>query len=73
MAWFYRRVPPAHVPPPVVLEDDEPEESDEQQMTIRYHITGTPDEDGRSRTDGFDEDARPIRFRRTDRDQEYPM
>ena len=25
MAWFYRKVPPAHVPPPVVLED-EPEE-----------------------------------------------
>lgn len=25
MSWFYRRVPPAHVPPPIVLED-EPEE-----------------------------------------------
>ncbi len=25
MAWFYRKVPPAHVPPPIILED-EPEE-----------------------------------------------
>lgn len=25
MAWFYRKVPPAHVPPPLILEDD-PEE-----------------------------------------------
>lgn len=27
MAWFYRNVPPAHVPPPIVLED-EPEEQE---------------------------------------------
>jgi hypothetical protein len=26
VAWFYRHVPPAHVPPPIVLEDD-PEEA----------------------------------------------
>lgn len=26
MAWFYRHVPPAHVPPPIVLEDDPEEE-----------------------------------------------
>ncbi|HEY0977763.1 MAG TPA: rhomboid family intramembrane serine protease [Flavobacteriales bacterium] len=34
MAWFYRKVPPAHVPPPIVLEDDPDDdvpEDDEQQ------------------------------------------
>ena len=32
MAWFYRHVPPAHVPPPIVLEDD-PEEDVEGATT----------------------------------------
>lgn len=26
MAWFYRKVPPAHVPPPIVLEDEQEED-----------------------------------------------
>lgn len=46
MAWFYRNVPPAHVPPPVVLEEEEEQEGTQGQASIpdeeRMHgSTGT--------------------------------
>lgn len=58
MAWFYRKVPPAHVPPPVVLED-EPDEEEPGAL-----IDGDPGDEGSgpSRQARLDKDAAPIRF-----------
>lgn len=65
MAWFYREVPPAHVPPPVVLED----ELEEQDSTAV--LSGEPVEEAvhPSSQATLDKDAAPIRFVSTRTDE----
>ncbi len=66
MAWFYRKVPPAHVPPPIVLED-EPEEA--EGVTVINDDPGD-EESGPSVRAKLESDARPIRFGdKTDHDR----
>ena len=58
MAWFYRKVPPAHVPPPIVLED----EPDELESGAFYDGDPGDEESGPSPRAKLDKDADPIRF-----------
>lgn len=58
MAWFYRKVPPAHVPPPLVLEDD-PEEAEPPAYT---NADPGDEESGPSPRAKLDRDAEPVRF-----------
>ncbi len=68
MAWFYRKVPPAHVPPPIILEDD-PEEPEPTML-----IDGDPgdEESGPSSHAPLDRQARPIHFGQCP-EQERPL
>jgi membrane associated rhomboid family serine protease len=58
MAWFYRKVPPAHVPPPIVLED----EPEEQESAALFNGDTGDEESGPSPQAKLDKDADPIRF-----------
>lgn len=68
MAWFYRNVPPAHVPPPIVLED-EPEE--EENGTL----TGDPgdEQSAPSPHATLEKDAAPIRFESSNTGYDHPL
>lgn len=58
MAWFYRKVPPAHVPPPIVLVD-EPEDAT---LGTLFNEDPGDEESGPSPRARLDKDAAPIRF-----------
>jgi len=57
MAWFYRKVPPAHVPPPIVLED----EPDEEEGSALFNRDPGDDGSGLLPRARLEKDAAPIR------------
>lgn len=66
MAWWYREVPPAHVPAPPI-EMDEPEEEDELNM-----LTGHDPGDERPTTDTDPEPPRPSMYDPSRTSSTYP-
>lgn len=68
MAWFYRNVPPAHVPPPIVLEDED--DAAPAEVEILYHTASS--EEPTADHPSWDSDAKPIRFNGGRTDQTLP-